>query len=120
VTRRLALVVAIVAVPLLLYPLVTLAGGGPRFPDRSECVHAAVDGSPVDIVYGRFDSPVEAAELRDRVVATGFTGTEVLADGCGRWKVVYESVPSLGVAQQVQENARQAGFEATLERAAQG
>jgi hypothetical protein len=119
VTRRLALVVAIVVVPLLVYPLVTVAGGGPRFPKHSECAHAVVEGSPVDIVYGRFDSPVEADELRDRVVATGFTGTEVLADGCGLWKVVYENVPSLDVAEQVQENARKAGFEATLERAAQ-
>lgn len=119
-TRRLALLVAIVVVPLLVYPLVTLAGGSPRFPDRSECVHGVVDGSPVDVVYGRFDSPTDAEDLRDRVVATGFAGTEVLPDGCGRFKVVYESVPSLDVAQQVQANARKAGFESTLERAAEG
>jgi len=120
VTRRVALVVAIVVVPLTVYPLITVAGGSPRFPDRSECVHDAVDGSPVDIVYGRFDSPTDAEGLRDRVVDTGFTGTEALPDGCGRFEVVYENVPSLDVARQVQEEARKAGFEPTLERAAPG
>ena len=119
-TRRLVLVVAIVAIPLVVYPLVTVAGGSPRFPDRTECVRGVVEGSPVDIVYGRLDSPADAEELRDRVVDTGFTGTEVLPDGCGRWKVVYENVPSLDVAEQVQEEARKAGFEPTLERAAEG
>jgi len=119
-TRRLALVVAIVVVPLTVYPLVTIAGGSPRFPDRSECIHGVVNGDPVDIVYGRFESPADAEDLRDRVVDTGFTGTEVLPDGCGRFKVVYENVPSLDVAQQVQEEARKAGFEPTLERAAAG
>jgi hypothetical protein len=119
-TRRLALLVAIVVLPLLVYPLVTLAGGSPRFPDRSECIRAVVEGSPVDIVYGRFDSVADAEELRNRVVDVGLTGTEVLADGCGRFKVVYESVPSLDVAQQVEANARTAGFEPTLERAAEG
>lgn len=119
-TRRHALVVAIVVLPLLLYPLVTIAGGAPRFPDRSECVRAAVEGSPVDIVYGRFDSLADAEDLRTRVVATGFTGTDVLSDGCGRFKVVYENVASVDVAQQVQEEARKAGFESMLEHAAEG
>jgi len=119
-TRRLAVLIAVVVVPLLAYPLVTLAGGSPRFPSESECVHAVVEGSPVDIVYGRVDSPTDAEDLRHRVVAIGFAGTEVLPDGCGHFKVVYESVPSLGVAQQVQANALKAGFEPTLERAAEG
>jgi hypothetical protein len=119
-TRRLAVLVAVVLVPLLAYPLVTLAGGWPRFPSQNECVHAVVEGSPVDIVYGRFDSVADADELRDRVVAVGLTGTEVAADGCGRFKVVYENVPSVEVAQQVQEEARKVGFESTLERAAAG
>jgi hypothetical protein len=107
-------------VPLTVYPLVTIAGGSPRFPDRSECVHGVVDGEPVDIVYGRFDSAIDAEVLRDRVVDTGFTGTEAVSDGCGRFKVVYENVPSLDVAEQVQEEARKVGFEPTLERAASG
>jgi hypothetical protein len=117
--RRLVALVAIAVVPLLVYPLISVAGGSPRFPTRSECVHPVAQGRPVDIVYGRFDSPVDADELRGRVVAVGFLGTEVLADGCGRFKVVYENVPSLEVAQEVGENARKAGFEATLERAAE-
>jgi len=119
-TRRLALLVAVVVVPLLAYPLVTLAGGSPRFPDQSECIRPAVEGSPVDIVYGRFDSVADANALRDRVVGIGFTGTDVLGDGCGRWKVVYVNVPSLAVAEQVQAEARKVGFEPTLERAAEG
>jgi hypothetical protein len=119
-TRRLVLLAAIVVVPLLAYPLVTLAGGSPRFPGQDECVHAAAEGNRVDIVYGRFESVADAEELRDRVVGVGFTGTDVLPDDCGRFKVVYENVASLDVAQQVQEEARKAGFESTLERAAEG
>lgn len=82
-TARVWVAVAIVLVPLLGYPLVTLAGGSPRFPSRQECVRSPVEGQPVDVVFGRFDDPELAAETRDRVVAVGFIGTEALRTDAG-------------------------------------
>ena len=114
-TGRLWAAVVVVLVPLLAYPIVTLSGGAPRFPTRDECAHPAVEGAPVDIVYGRLDDPLEASRLRDRVVAVGFIGTEAVADGCGRWKVVLENVPSLEVAREVQEEAKGVDLSPTLE-----
>ena len=75
----------------------------------------AVEGEPVDVVYGRFDSPVEAAELRERVLTVGLTGTETRFDGCGRWEVVLEDVPSLEIARGVQEGAATVDLQPTLE-----
>ena len=106
---------AIVLVPLLGYPLVTLAGGSPRFPSRDECVRSPVEGQPVDVVFGRFDDPEVAAETSDRVVAVGFIGTEALPDGCGRWKVVLEGVPSLETAREIQAEAATVDLRPTLE-----
>jgi hypothetical protein len=107
--------VAIVLVSLLGYPLATLAGGSPRFPSRQECVRSAVEGQPVDAVFGRFDDPTSAVEARDRVVGVGFIGTEALPDGCGRWKVVLEGVPSLETAREVQNEAATVDLRPTLE-----
>jgi hypothetical protein len=118
-TRRVWLAAAIVAVPFVIYVGTTLADGAPRFPTRAECVHA-VEGQPVDLVYGRFDSPTAADDLRDRVVSVGFTGTEVIGDGCGRWKVVLENVSSIVVASQVRAEAVKAGFAPMLELATGG
>jgi hypothetical protein len=119
-TRRVWLAAAIVAVPFVIYVGSTLADGAPRFPTRAECIHPAVEGRPVDLVYGRVDSPVLADDLRDRVLSVGFTGTEVLGDGCGRWKVVLENIPSIAVASQVRVEAMNAGFTPTLELATDG
>ena len=57
-----------------------------RFPTRDDCARPAVAGQPVDIVYGRFDSPLPAT-ICSVVLAVGFTGTESLLDGAaaGRW-----------------------------------
>jgi hypothetical protein len=118
--RRVGLATAIVLVPLLVYPAVTLASGAPRFPTRDECAQPAVEGRPVEIVYGRFDSPLEAAELLDRVLTVGFIGTEMQTDACGHWKVVYEDAPSLEVARGVQEEARSVDLAPTLELGTDG
>ena len=112
--------VGIVLVPLLAYPLVTLAGGSPRFPSRQECERPPVDGQPVDVVFGRVDDPVAAVKFAERVVSVGFVGTEALADGCGRWKVVLVSVPGLDVAREIQEEARTVDLEPTLELGSDG
>jgi hypothetical protein len=114
-TKRSWLAVAIVAVSLVAYPLATVAGGAPKFPTRADCVHAAVEGEPVNIVFGRFDSPLEAKALRHRVVAAGFIGTEVIADGCGRWEAVLQNVPSLEIARKVEDETRTVGLSPTLE-----
>jgi hypothetical protein len=114
VDRR-VLVAAIVLVPLVGYVLLALGQGAPRFPTRGECVHAPIDGQPVDVVFGRRSGPVGATELRDQVVSLGFLGVESLPDGCGRWKVVLQDVPSIEVARGVQEEATSVDLEPTLE-----
>ena len=114
VDRR-VLAAAIVLVPLVGYVLLALAEGAPRFPTRDECVHAPIEGQPVDVVFGRRSGPVDAAELRDRVVSVGFLGVESLPDGCGRWKVVLQGVPSMDIARGVQEEAASVDLEPTLE-----
>jgi hypothetical protein len=117
-SRTTAAAVLIVVVPLVVYPMWSMAGGSPRFPSRDECIRSVVEGEPVDLVYGRYDDPESAAAARDRVVAVGFTGTEVLFDGCGRWKVVLEGVPSVDIAREIQSEAATVGLHPTLERAA--
>lgn len=114
-TPRGWLAVAIVLVPLVGYSAAAFADGAPRFPTRDECVRTPVDGQPVDVVYGRFDDPLSAAELRDRVVALGFLGTESMPDGCGRWKVVLQGAPSLEIAREVQSGAHTVELAPTLE-----
>jgi hypothetical protein len=105
VTQQFRLAVVIVLVAALGYPLVVVASGSPRFPTRDECIVPALEGQPVDLVFGRFDDPGNASDLAARVVAVGFTGTESTPDGCGRWKVVLENVPTIEVAKQIQEEA---------------
>lgn len=115
-TRPTWLWVSAVAVVLAGYVLISVASGLPRFPTRDECILAPVEGKPVDIVFGRFDDPVTARELGDRVLAVGFLGTETIADGCGRWKVVLEDVPSVEIGREIQEEAATVDLEPTLER----
>lgn len=110
-------VAAIVAVPLLAYPLAVTAGGGVSFPSRDECARLArsdADGE-LELVFGRFESPVAAAEHRDRVVSAGFVGTEASPDGCGRWKVSNDGVDSYEQGRGTAAEARAAGFDAWLE-----
>ena len=114
-SNRIWIVAVIVAVPLVAYPLVGLAGGAPRFPTRSECVHAAVEGQPIAVVFGRTDDPLSAMALRDRALEVGFTGTESVPDGCGRWKVLVGGVPSIAVGREVVDEARTVGLAPTLE-----
>jgi hypothetical protein len=118
--RRLGIASVIVLVPLAAYVAAALADGPPRFPTRDECVHAPVEGEPVDLVFGRVDDPASGEELRDAVVAVGFLGVESLPDGCGRWKVVLEDVPSADIAREVQAEAASVELATTLERSSEG
>jgi hypothetical protein len=116
VNGRLALATAIVVVPLVGYPLLTLTGGRPRFPTRAECAQGARPGNePVEVVYGRFDDPVAANELLSRVVGLGFVGTELAFEPCGRWKVRYDSVASFEQALALAREAREAGLDPRVE-----
>lgn len=114
-TRRVWIAVAIVVVPLLAYPLVSLAGGGAHFPGEGDCDRPPESGRPVRVVFSRFDSPVEAEEFRDGVVRYGFVGTDVQGDDCGRWMVVLDGVPNEDVGRDVVEEAQTVGLNPTLE-----
>lgn len=115
-TGRAAVAVAIVLVPLLGYPLVTLAGGAPQFPSEQACGRPATASDPlVDVVYGRLETRETADALLEQVLGIGFTGAEVELDGCGRWKVFYDPIESLDQGEALVEQARAAGFDARVE-----
>lgn len=115
-SARVAVAVAIVLVPLLGYPLATLAGGSPRFPSREDCSRlATADDSSLDVVYGRLESREAAQELLDEVLGIGFTGAELEPDDCGHWKVFYDPIDSLDQGNGLVEQARDAGFDARVE-----
>jgi len=109
--------VALVLTAALAYPLAVLAGGSPRFPTREECVRPATDRGELRVVFAYTERAAEAAALRDRVVRLGFVGTGVEQDGCGRLRVAVDGVPSITVGQEVIEEARSVGLNATLEQA---
>ena len=101
---------------LLVYPLVTVAEGGPRFPTRDDCVRPATADGEIDAVFGYFDDELEAAAVRDRALGAGFTGTELAWNGCGRVRVAVGGIPTLDVGREFVEQARGVGFDVTLEQ----
>ena len=107
---------AIVAVPLIGYPLLVAADGAP-FPSRDDCVRVAPAGStePLDLVFGRRDTRAEADELLERVRGVGYVDAVVAADGCLRWKVLYDGISSYEQGLESRAEARGAGLEAELE-----
>ena len=114
-----AVVTAIVAAPLLAYPLIVLASGGPRFPgDRSECArvaHGDVAGRELELVVTHVAGIPTAEALRDRLVAAGFSNMQVKPDGCGWWKVTNDGIDSFAQGTQAADEVRRAGFDARLE-----
>jgi len=118
VTHRaaVALSAAIVAVPLLGYPLV-VGADGVRFPSVDDCVRVAerADEGELDLVFGRRDTPTEATVLLDRVRGVGYVDAVVVGDGCGRWKVLYDGIESYEQGLESRAEARGAGLEAELE-----
>ena len=107
---------AIVAVPLVGYPLLVAADGA-RFPSVDDCVRIAPEGStdPLDLVFGRRDTTGEADDLLRRVRAVGYVDALVAGDGCGRWKVLYEGIETYEQGLESRAEARGAGLEAELE-----
>jgi len=118
--RRLAPLIAVVAIGLA-YPAVVLVSDGvPDFPDRDECARPATADGDIDAVFGYFDSEREAAVLRDRALEVGFIGTEMSWNGCGRVRVAVGGIPTLEVGHELAEEARGVGLVVTLEQAAAG
>ena len=108
--------VAIVAIPLVGYPLVVGADGA-RFPSRDDCVRPAPPGStePLDLVFGRRDTPGAAERLLERVRAVGYVDAEVRLEGCGQWKVLYDGITSYPQGASSAAEARRAGLDASVE-----
>ena len=110
------LAAAVVAVPLLAYPLLAVADGAPRFPTRAECVQPATGDAPdLDVVYGRFDDLVPAESLLADLTRVGFVGAELEVDPCGRWEVFYDGIETFVQGKALAEQVRAAGFEAQVE-----
>lgn len=108
---------AIVAVPLVAYPAIVLAGGGAKFPSADDCVHVAKPGEQgdLDLVFGRRDTPAEAEQLLQQVQHVGYVDAEVQADGCLRWKVVYTGIESYEQGASSAAEARGAGLSPQIE-----
>jgi hypothetical protein len=116
--RSRALAWGIVAVAALAYPLAVLAGGGPSFPERSDCVApVATHDGEIELAFGYYDSIVRAEAVRARIAELGYAGAEVLSDGgCGRVKVVVGTYPTLAGARDAVAEARSVGLRPTLEQ----
>jgi hypothetical protein len=108
---------AIVAVPLISYPLVVAADGA-RFPSVDDCVHLAGPGETgeLDLVFGHRDTTADAERLLEQVRAVGYPDAELRGDGCGRWVVLYDGITSYeqGVESRA-EARRDGGLDAELE-----
>ena len=109
----------IVAIPLVLYPAVILAGGSPRFPSADDCVRVAPVGTTerVDLVFGRRDSAAAANVLLRQVQHVGYVDAVVELDACGRWKVLYNRIENYQQGASSAAEARGAGLDAQLELA---
>jgi hypothetical protein len=116
--RRRLLPAFLLAIGLLLYPVIVLAGGAPRFPTRADCAAPARAGAPIDAVFGHFDDQAAAQASQRNVTRLGFTGSEIEPDGCGSLKVVVHGVPSLAVGRELIAEARRVGVDVRLERGA--
>ena len=94
-----------------------MAADGAHFPSPDDCVRLAPPGSTelLDLVFGRRDTPGEAERLLERVRAVGYVDAEVLLEGCGRWKVMYDGITSYPQGASSVAEARGAGLEAWLE-----
>ena len=114
---RFALGAAIVAVPLGVYVVAGLASGA-RFPSRADCARPAVAGRPVDVVFGRFDHPAPAEQLRAEVARFGFRDVRLVPDGCGRWEVTVPDREDIPAGRRVQVEASSVNLATRLEEAA--
>ena len=70
---------------------------------------------PLDLVFGRFDTPAAANALLARVRGVGYVDAEVRGDACGRWRVLYDGITSYDQGASSRDEARGAGLEAEVE-----
>jgi len=114
--RRRLLPWAILFIAALVYPLALIAGEGPRFPSRAECIHPANSGGKIEAVFGRFSGTTDAAPVLRHVLAVGFKGARIEPDGCGVLKVVLHGIPSLRVGREFVAEAGGVGLHPRLEQ----
>jgi hypothetical protein len=100
----------------LAYPLAVAGGGGPRFPSRAECVHPAKRDGDIEAVFGRFSTSASAESMLRRVLKSGFRGTRIEPDGCGRLEVTLHGIPTLKVGRDFVAEAERVGFHPQLEQ----
>ena len=105
------------AVPIaaLAYPLGVIAGGLPRFPTRSECVHPPRSGKELEAVFGRFQSQAAAEALLAKVRRLGFSHSSLEEDGCGILEVAVGGIPTIRVGRMLVAEARAVGLRPTLQ-----
>jgi hypothetical protein len=103
----------------LAYPMLILAVDGlPRFPDRDECAdRISTPQPPFEVVYARSPSYLRAKTIHEQVVRLGFVDAQLLADGCGRWKVVNLDVDTAEQLRGHLADARRVGYDPWIERA---
>lgn len=106
---------ALVPAAALAYPLSTLAGGTPRFPDRGDCVRSAKAGTELEAVFGRFGRRDGADALLVRVQRLGFASAQIEGDGCGLLQVAVHGIPTLAVGRSFVAEARHVGLRPRLE-----
>jgi hypothetical protein len=108
---------ALVAFAALAYPLAVLAfSGAPDFPSHDDCSPHVTDEGELEVVFGYRESELQARALQRRVLALGFTGTEIEPDGCGRVRVSVDDIPSREIGEEVVREAQAVGLEPTLEQ----
>ena len=103
----------------LAYPAIVLAVDGiPRFPSRNECSdRIATATPPFEVIYARTSSYRQARAIHERVVMLGFVDAQLLADGCGRWKVANLDVDTPEQLRGHLQDARRVGYDPWIERA---
>jgi hypothetical protein len=101
----------------LAYPLGVIAGGSPRFPTRSECVHPPKAGQELEAVFGRFPRQAAAEALLARVRRVGFSQSEIEGDGCGLLVVRVRGIPTIAIGRSLVAEARGVGLRPTLQAA---
>jgi len=108
---------AIVALCAVAYPLVSLAGGSPRFPSRADCLRPASDSGPIEAVFGTFDTMRDAGAFRDRIARFGWASAVVEPNSCGRIDVAVHGIATLKDGQGLLAEAHSVGLHPTLAQA---
>lgn len=115
--RRGWLPLVLVVAAAIAYPVAVVAGGGPHFPSRADCVDTATRDADIEAVFGRLESRADAEVLQQRALGLGFKGTAIERDACGRLKVLVHGITTLAVGRELAAEARKVGLVVSLEYA---